>query len=117
MASLLTTLRTSTAAAFTPTSISGLVAWYDFSDITTLWKDTGRTSAVTANADIIKGVTDKSGTGNHLSEATNGPTYTTGAQNGKSAAVFDGSNDQLATGVVTISQPDTIAMVAKIVVD
>lgn len=98
---------------FTPTSIAGLVAWFDFSDITTLWKDTGRTSAVTADADIIKGVTDKSTSGWHLSEATNGPTYKVNITGGKSVARFNGTTSVLAGAAVTASQPNTLLIVTK----
>lgn len=68
-----------------PLQIAGLTAWWDFSDITTLWKDAARTSPVTADGDNILGVTDKSGAGRHLA-ATIGPDYTVGIQNGRAVA-------------------------------
>lgn len=101
------------AEEFTPTDIAGLVAWYDFSDISTLWQDAARSSAITTNGQTILGVTDKSGSGFHLSAVTNGPTYTTGAQNGLSVARFDGANDELLTSSNVVSQPDTIFLVGK----
>lgn len=93
---------------FVPADVSGLWAHYDFSNISTLFTDTTRTTPVTTSGDIIKGVTDLSGNNRHLTEATNGPTYTTALFNGLAAARFDGSNDVLATGNVTIAQPFTI---------
>lgn len=89
-----------------PSDVSTLVAWYDFSDTSSLWKDTGRTTPVTSDSDVIKGVTDKSGGGRHLSEASNGPVYLTGQINGVAAASFAaGSQKRLQTGSFTALNP------------
>lgn len=73
--------------------VSGLVYWYDFSDITTLWQDTGRTNQVTANNQSIAGLSDKANS-NVMSQATGTkqPTYKTNIQNGLSAASGDGGD-------------------------
>lgn len=76
---------------YTPRDVSGLEQWYDASfAANNLYKDTARTDPVTANGDGAKGVVDLSGNGRHLSEATNPPIYTTGAQGGRSTLRFDG---------------------------
>jgi len=96
-------------------SILGIVAklWLDFSDVTTLFQDTARTNAITADAQMIKGVTDKSGTGNHGIEATNGPTYKVNILNGKSIARFSGGVTLSDTSITSIPQPYSIVVVFK----
>ena len=82
-----------------PDQVGGTIAyWYDFSDISTLFQDTARTTPITTDGQTVKGVTDKSGNAYHLSEATNGPTYKASPSpslNGHAAIQFDGSNDRL----------------------
>lgn len=94
-----------------------LKAHYDFSDILTLWLDTARTIQVAANDDAIAGVTDLSGVGHHLAQATlaNRPLYKTGIFNGLSAALGDGSNDSMASPTGSnYTQPNTIYFVARL---
>src|SRR5690348_134127 len=57
--------------SFTPPSAAiPLAAWYDPSDLTTLWKDTAATIPVTADGDVVACMTDKSGNGNTLTQGT-----------------------------------------------
>lgn len=54
----------------TPQDLSSLAMWYDPSDVSTLWKDTTGTSAVTAQWDSVARMDDKSGNGNNVTQAT-----------------------------------------------
>ena len=54
-------------------------AWYDPSDLTTLFQDAAGTIPVTADGDTVGLMLDKSGNGNHVSQNTTAakPTYRT----------------------------------------
>lgn len=70
-------------------------AWYDPSDLSTLWKDTAGTTPVTADGDAVARIDDKSGNGRHLTQSTAGsrPLYKTSG--GISWLQFDGVDDYL----------------------
>ena len=72
------------AGAFTPLSISDLGLWIDFSDISTLWQDTGGSTAVTTDLDPIKRVDDKSGNSFNITNAPGNFVYNASQQNGRS---------------------------------
>lgn len=82
------------ATAFSPISLSP-AAWYDPSDLSTLWQDTAGTTPVTADGQSVARMDDKSGNGYHLTQATaaNRPLYK--VSGGVSWLEFDGSNDFL----------------------
>jgi hypothetical protein len=85
------------AANFNPLSLFAVAegAWYDFTDTATLFQDAARTTPVTASGQAVGGVTDKSGKGNHLTQATSSrwPVYT--VSGGLSFLQFDGADDYL----------------------
>jgi hypothetical protein len=70
---------------FTPTSVTGLVAWWDFSALGL------------SDGTAISAVPDGSGNNNTLSQATAGlrPLFRTAIQNGRGVARYDGSDDSL----------------------
>lgn len=81
---------------FSPTSVSDLVGWWDFSDASTLYTDSG-TTLVSADGDVIGQANDKSGNGRHFRQTDNTMrgTYQTGEKAGLSVLRLDGANDYM----------------------
>lgn len=89
--------------------------YYDASDLSTLWQDSARTTPVTADGDPVGAWDDKSGNGNHLTQATSGrrPLYKTSG--GLHWLQFDGIDDSLATsGTVDFSASDKLSILAGV---
>jgi hypothetical protein len=90
-------------AVFNPLSVSP-DAWYDPSDLTTLFQNSNGTTAVAADGDPVGYMADKSGNGKHLVQAVAGsrPLYKTSG--GLSWLLFDGTNDFI-SGALILAQP------------
>ena len=85
-----------TPVAFSPSFISGLQAWYDASDASTLYDATSGGSLVAADGGVARWE-DKSGNSRHATQATSAsrPLRKASVQGGKDVLRFDGSNDFL----------------------
>ncbi len=90
------------ASGFNPRSISGLYAWWDASDSSTITTDTG-----------VSVWADKSGNGRNATQSTgnNQPTRTV-TINGRLALTFDGTNDSLNFSGVSRTD-ETMLVVAR----
>lgn len=85
----------SNTSTLDPSTLPHLQAWYDPSDLSTMFQDTAGTTPITADGQAVARINDKSGNGNHLMQSTAGqrPLYKTSG--GKSWLLFDGSDDFL----------------------
>ncbi len=94
--------------AFDPATLSAH-AWWDPSDLSTLWQDSARTTPVTADGDPVGCIDDKSGNGRSLVQATSGkrPLYKTAG--GLHWLELDGTDDQRtsASAWSTVITPST----------
>ncbi len=101
---------------FSPLNVSGLVAWYDFSDAATLFTDAG-TTQVSADGQSIYQANDKGSNGHNVAQTVVGqrPVYKVNIQNGKSVGRFVAASTQFLTKVTTpaTSQPFTGFAVAN----
>lgn len=79
-------------------------AWYDMTDLSTMWQDTGGTTPVTAAGQQCARLDDKSGNGHHATQATGTkqPTVRQDA-NGVYYLEFDGTDDELINGTMDLS--------------
>lgn len=91
-------------------------AWYDFSDTSNLFQNSDGTGGNPANGDPIGKCNDKTGNGNHITQATATarPTWTSGLLNGYGGARFDGTNDYLQSAIIASwIRPQMVFMVFK----
>lgn len=90
-------------------------AWYDPSDFSTLFQDSAGTTPVTATGQSVGKILDKSGNGNHATQATaaSQPTLQQTA-GGLYYLSLDGSNDSMATASIDFSGTDKMLICAGI---
>ena len=104
-----------TASGFNPKSISGLIAWYDAADTTTLGPTSTGVGAVSNNGPV-KYMQDKSGGGLHLTQTgadSVAPTFLSSSQNGLPALSFDGGDQISRASSEAMTGPFTLFIVAK----
>jgi len=89
--------------------------WLDPSDLTTLFQDTAGTIPVTAAGQSVARVSDKSGRGNHATQATPGfrPTYQVDGT-GRGHLLFDGVDDFLQTPSIDFSTTNKMTVFAGV---
>lgn len=89
-------------------------AWYDPSDLTTLYQDSAGTTPVTADGDPVGLMLDKSGNGNHATQsvAASRPIYRTDGT--LHWLEFDGVDDWLSTAVIAAGSPATAQITAGV---
>lgn len=99
-------------APFTPRSI-GAVAWYDPSDLSTLFQDSAGTTPVTAVGQQVGRMLDKSGRGNHATQTTltSRPILQIDA-NGKYYLDCDGVDDWMVTSAINFTITDKLTICA-----
>ena len=98
---------------FTPAALPGLSAWYDPSDLSTLFQDDAMTIPVTTAGQSVAVIKDKSGNGYNLTQATAAarPLYKT---DGTLHWLEGDGVDDILTGTIPISAyPFTIAAAFK----
>lgn len=101
---------------FDPYSISGLAAWYDVSDMATLFQNSNGTTAAVAQNDPVGFLQDKSQNGRHMTQSTNNdrPLLQLRSRNGLPSLLFDGTSDFLINTVSFLNGlPCSIAFVAQ----
>jgi hypothetical protein len=94
------------AAAFSPIDLSP-TAWYDPSNLGTLWQDVAGTTPVTADGQSVARIDDLSGNGHHLTQSTAGsrPLYKTSG--GLHWLEFDGTDDEMSPASFSMTLPFT----------
>lgn len=101
--------------AIAPFGIPDLWAWWDGSEISTLFQDSAGSTPVAANNDPVGYVSDRSGNGRHTRQtgtSTTRPTYLANSQNGRGVLSLDGG-DYLDTVATLASIPATLIVAGR----
>jgi hypothetical protein len=85
-------------------------AWYDPSDISTLWKDTAGTDPVTAATDPVARIDDKSGNGKHLTQGTFAQRPLYQLDGARPYLAFDGTDDGMVTSAIDFTGTDKMSI-------
>jgi len=99
-------------STFSPELIPNQFIWWDFSDLSTLFQNQGRTTPITADGQTIQGVTDKSGSGQHIDGGGGVGTSTTYKENIKNGNSVMRST-RTGKNFSTRTQPFTIAIACE----
>lgn len=86
-------------------SIPNVAAWYDPSDLTTLFQDDAATTPVTAAGQSVAVMRDKSGNNRHMTQATPGARPTYQSSGGLHWLQFDGTDDVMNAAVPVSAYP------------
>src|SRR5574343_1202828 len=106
-------IRSAFAALWSPASLFAAGeqgAWYDPSDLTTMFQDRAGTTPVTADGQTVGKILDKSGRGNHAvapSDAAR-PLYKTDGT--YHWLQFDGIDDSLSTAAIDFTSTNRVSM-------
>lgn len=95
------------SAAWSPTDLASLGAWYDPSDLSTMFQDAAGTTPVTAAGQPVGLILDKSGNGYHASQATSTARPVLEDVGGKMCLKFE-VDDYLVCNSITLPQPYTV---------
>lgn len=101
--------------AFSPLSLfaaSEQGVWYDPYDFSSMFQDAAGTIPVTAVGDPVGKILDKSGNGNHATQATDTKRPLLGETGGKYYLTLDGTDDALATGNINFSATNSMSVFA-----
>ncbi len=104
-------LASSVARAWSPADLVSLGAWYDPSDLTTMFQDAAGTTPVTAAGQPVGLILDKSGNGHHASQSTSTarPLFQIDGS-GNAHLVFDGVDDYLSTSAIDLTGTDKVTV-------
>lgn len=104
-------LASSVARAWSPADMPSLGAWYDPSDLSTMFQDAAGTTPVTAAGQPVGLILDKSGNGYHASQPTSTarPLFQIDGS-GNCYLAFDGVDDSLSTSAIDMTGTDKVTV-------